>query len=118
MDIPPSSYTIDIDPDRMKQVFINIVTNAMQAMPDGGKINIRIDQKGDYIRFFFSDTGTGIDDKIKNKIFDPFFTTKTKGIGLGMPIVYDIVEKHGGKIEVFSKKGKGTTFIIYLPKVF
>jgi len=120
------------DRGQIEQVLMNLVTNARDAMPKGGCIVIETDQvtmdqsflethgfgqTGDYALLTVTDTGAGIPEDIKNKIFDPFFTTKEegKGTGLGLSMVYGIVKKHEGYINVNSQLGVGTTFKIYLP---
>jgi signal transduction histidine kinase len=104
---------------RIRNVIINLITNAVHAMKDGGEITIRAYKELDKGGFSFqvSDTGEGIPKNIINKIFDPFFTTKEvgKGSGLGLSITYGIVEQHGGHITVSSEVGKGTTFTCFLP---
>jgi signal transduction histidine kinase len=104
-------------PGQVNQVFMNILSNAIQAIPETGKISIKTWEENDSVKISIKDTGTGISEKTKQKIFDPFFTTKEvgKGTGLGLSISYGIIEKHNGKIEVNSEIGKGTEFIIILP---
>ena len=99
------------------QVFLNLTKNAYDAMKDGGAFTVTTALAGDVARVTVSDTGCGMPSEIIDRIFDPFFTTKgpSEGTGLGLAICYDIVEKHGGKISVESKEGKGTTFSITLP---
>jgi PAS domain S-box-containing protein len=106
-----------INPDRVQQVFLNLMLNAIDAMPAGGKLTVSMKLKGDSVEIVFSDTGAGIDDVIMDRIFDPFFTTKPfgKGTGLGLSICYGIIREHNGTISVNSKKGEGTTFTINLP---
>lgn len=102
----------------LEQVFLNILANGIQAMPNGGKLAIHVGMGPDgYIRTDISDTGSGIKPSDMEHIFDPFFTTKEvgKGTGLGLSLVYAIVKNHGGYIEVNSELNKGTTFSIYLP---
>jgi len=94
---------------------MNLVTNALQAMPQGGEINISSEVKDKNIEVKIKDTGVGIPPKNLEKLFTPLFTTKSKGIGLGLSNVKNIVEKHGGTIQVQSEEGKGTTFTIQLP---
>jgi signal transduction histidine kinase len=104
------------DPDQLDQVFENIILNAVQAMPRGGRLGIKIDaREPDWISISITDTGVGIPGENKEKIFEPLFTTKAKGIGLGMAISKTFVEGHGGSIEVQSEAGKGTTFTVELP---
>jgi signal transduction histidine kinase len=105
-------------PQQINQVIMNLLSNASQAIIDKGKISITTAPGDDGgVRLEVSDTGTGIPEEIIDKIFDPFFTTKPvgKGTGLGLNIVYNIINKHGGKIEVKSEVGKGTTYIVQLP---
>ena len=104
---------------RIKNVLINLIMNAVQAMKDGGDITIKAFKQSEKDGFCFQviDTGKGIPKEIISKIFDPFFTTKEvgKGSGLGLSIVYGIMEQHGGNISVSSEIGKGTTFTCFLP---
>ncbi len=106
-----------INPDRVQQVFLNLMLNAIDAMPGGGKLTVSMKRKGDSVEIVFSDTGAGIDEVIMDRIFDPFFTTKPfgRGTGLGLSICYGIIKEHNGTISVKSKKGEGTTFTISLP---
>ncbi|MDP3981260.1 MAG: GAF domain-containing protein [Chlamydiota bacterium] len=106
---------IMLDSGLMSQVFMNLIQNALQAMPDGGTLAIRVLRKGEHIHVIFSDTGHGISDANMEKVFKPFFTSKKGGMGLGLSVVQRIVEGHGGKIYVKSTLGKGTTFSIVLP---
>ena len=128
------------DPKQVKQVFLNFFLNALEAMVNGGELSVGIkndatgyNQKQDdvacgrmkevssnedsYALVTISDTGIGIDEEDIDKIFDPFFTTREKGTGLGLAVVYRIIESHGGFVDVKSVKGKGTTFLIFLPIV-
>jgi len=104
-------------PQQLNQVFLNILVNAAQAIETKGEINIKTWLKDDHVCLSISDTGCGIDPQHISKIFDPFFTTKEvgKGTGLGMNIAYNIIQQHGGNINVKSKIGKGTTFTVTLP---
>jgi two-component system NtrC family sensor kinase len=105
-------------PSQLNQVFMNILTNAMQAIVDQGVITITTTTVGhSRVSVSIKDTGRGMSDEVREKIFDPFFTTKdiSSGTGLGMSITYGIVEKHGGNIAVTSSLGKGTEFIVTLP---
>ncbi|MBW1732090.1 MAG: GHKL domain-containing protein [Deltaproteobacteria bacterium] len=102
----------------LEQVFLNLLLNAIQAMPNGGKITIGVREAEDgYVAIEVSDTGVGIKPEALEKIFDPFYTTKPagRGTGLGLSIVYGIVKKHGGYVEVKSEVNVGTTFTVYLP---
>ena len=104
-------------PNRINQVFMNIVHNAAQAMPDGGSLTIRTRPEGDRVRIRVSDTGRGIAPDDIAKIFEPGFTTKGGriGMGLGLAIVLQIVNRHDGEISVESEPGRGTTFNVVLP---
>ncbi|HMH35168.1 MAG TPA: ATP-binding protein [Puia sp.] len=108
---------VDCYPGQINQVFMNILSNAIQAIPKEGSIYIKTWQAGDQVKISIKDTGSGIPDHVRKKIFDPFFTTKEigKGTGLGLSISYGIIQKHNGEIEVFSKPGEGTEFIINIP---
>lgn len=106
---------ISIDEQHMHEVFMNILHNAKDAMPDGGAITITTSIEGDFFRIDFKDSGAGMPEEAKQKIFEPFFTTKEKGTGLGLSICYGIVKAHNGQIRFDSELGKGTTFTITLP---
>jgi len=104
-------------PQQLNQVFMNILVNAVQAIEKQGEINIKTRHVDGHVEIAISDTGSGISEENLNKIFDPFFTTKDvgKGTGLGMNIAYNIINKHNGTIDVESKVGEGTTFMIRIP---
>ena len=107
-----------LDAAQIKQVLVNLIKNAMQAMTRGGRLTIRTGQSGSGahgVWVSISDTGCGIPQEEQNRIFEPFYTTKKKGSGLGLMIVHRIVREHGGLIKVESRVGKGTTFHIWLP---
>ena len=104
-----------IDPAQIKQVLVNLIKNAMQAMTKGGALTLQTGEGRDGIWFSVSDTGGGIPQEKINRIFEPFFTTKKKGTGLGLMIVQRIVREHGGRIELESRVGQGTLFRIWLP---
>lgn len=114
-DTDESLPMIEIDADQIQQVFINIINNALQAMPDGGRLSIRAGSKAELVVVEFIDTGTGIPESAMNKIFDPLFTTKAKGIGLGLSVCKGILERHEGAIQAESKPGEGTRFTVSLP---
>jgi len=102
----------------MNQVLINLIMNAVHAMPDVGTLRIGMVPINEKVMLTVSDTGHGIPQEVMNQIFDPFFTTKEfgQGTGLGLTVVKGILEEHGGSIAATSEQGKGTTFTIMLPK--
>ncbi len=106
------------DPQQLRQIFINLLLNACEAMPNGGTVTVRtgFDSPGS-LQISISDTGKGVDKESIDKIFQPFFTTKKKGTGLGLSISKQLIEQHGGIIEVANGTGRGVTFVIKLPVV-
>jgi signal transduction histidine kinase/FixJ family two-component response regulator len=113
----PNLPQIEADTNQLQQVFVNLIINAYHAMPKGGQLRVTTRAVGDNVQAIFADSGVGISPENLKRIFDPFFTTKEvgKGTGLGLSVSYGIIESHGGKIEVDSQVGKGTTFVITLP---
>ncbi len=109
---------ITASPNQLRQVILNIVTNAKDAMPQGGTLSVETLSKDESVIIKLKDTGIGIPEGIRDKIFDAFFTTKhkVKGVGLGLSVCYGIIKDHGGDIGVKSRAGKGSTFSIILPK--
>ncbi len=107
---------IPLDLHQIQVAFMNIIINAVQAMPRGGTLTITTEMKGDSVHILFEDSGEGISKEDLQRIFEPLFTTKAKGIGLGLAIVKNIVEGHRGAVEVRSEKGVGTTFVVKLPR--
>jgi len=106
--------TVRVDVDKMKRVFVNMVRNAVDAMPDGGTLAIRVRESGDDVEVTFEDTGTGMSREVMEQLWSPLFTTKARGMGFGLPICKRVVEAHGGRIRVQSKFGKGTAFTVTL----
>jgi PAS domain S-box-containing protein len=130
----PGPYQVLADPTRLQQVFMNLVLNARDAMPEGGTLQFSLDKlslkpedtipapdltAGNWIRIKIQDSGSGIPDEMLPHIFEPFFTTKPigQGTGLGLAQVYGIIKQHGGTIDVYSIESKGSTFSIYLPEL-
>jgi signal transduction histidine kinase len=105
------------DADQLQQVFINMVNNSLDAMPDGGTLTVSARAEGPEVRVEFSDTGHGIAEADLPHLFEPLFTTKgpDKGSGLGLAVTHEIVREHGGRVEVASSPGDGATFTIFLP---
>ena len=131
----PSELTIMGNKSHLQNIFMNLVINAKDAMPDGGNLGFSTDLiiigekyskmhpddliPGEYVIISVSDTGIGMDKKLKSKIFEPFFTTKSmgKGTGMGLASVYGTIKEHKGSIAVYSEKGKGSTFKLYFPAI-
>jgi PAS domain S-box-containing protein len=111
--IPP----LLVNPDQIEQVFLNLLLNALDAMPDGGDLRVTMRRQGSEVVIQLEDTGRGIDPEALDRVFDPFFTTKPigKGTGLGLSICYGTVRDHGGTITIKSTKGSGTMFTVRLP---
>jgi len=120
-DLPP----VEGDAERLKQVFVNLILNAVEAMPAGGRLTVttralpaeaaRGNGVGGHVAVAFQDTGPGIPEQDLGRIFEPFYTTKDRGTGLGLAITHRFVELHGGRIEVESRPGEGATFTVVLP---
>jgi CheY-like chemotaxis protein len=123
--------SVEVDANQIEQVLLNLFVNAWQAMPGGGTLYVSTDRitfsekesnisqvpPGEYVKFSVTDTGIGMDENTRARIFDPFFTTKELGraTGLGLASVYGIIKNHNGVINVYSEKGQGSTFNVYLP---
>lgn len=129
---PGESSTVQADPAQIQQVLLNLVVNAREAMPEGGRLiiettNVELDENyangrvgvrpGPHVMLAVSDTGVGMDSETLRQAFDPFFTTRVGGTGLGLSTVYGIVKQSGGNVWAYSESDKGTTFKVYLPRV-
>ena len=116
-ELAPDLPVIKAVSDQLKQVFLNLLINAVEAMPQGGELCIetKLSEDGDELSVALTDTGVGLSEKEQENIFEPFFTTKATGTGLGLSVSYGIIERHGGRIKVQSELGKGATFTVYLP---
>ncbi len=111
----PEELYVRADRSRLKQAFLNIVKNAKEAMPKGGKLIVKTEQGNNISKVCFSDTGHGMSEQVKNQTFKPFFTTKEKGTGLGLSLTKTIVEEAHGTLSCISELGKGTTFTFQFP---
>ncbi len=111
----PGAHTM-IDESSMRGALMNVMLNAVEAMPDGGVLSINLHQTSDTVQLEITDTGSGIGDEQVKKIFEPFYTTKEQGLGLGMPYTRKIIDQHGGLISLTSELGKGTTIRIVIPR--
>jgi len=114
-EIVPPSFMVFGDGDQIRQVFWNIARNAVQAMPSGGVLTVRTEPEGESYNIVFADSGRGMSDADLRRLFQPFRTNFPSGTGLGMAISYRIVQEHGGRIDVTSREGAGTTITVSLP---
>jgi CheY-like chemotaxis protein len=113
---PTPLPAVAADASELREVVTNLLFNALDAMPDGGRVTLRTGVGGDTVVCVVSDTGIGMTEEVRQRIFDPFFTTKAeKGTGLGLSVAYGIITRHGGEIEVRSQPWQGSTFTIRLP---
>lgn len=115
-DFPEHLHYAQMDSDRLKQAFLNLFTNALDAMPDGGVLTVSAETFAGGVCIKVRDTGPGIPGDLLSLIFEPFYTTRGEGTGLGLSITHTIIASHGGQIEAQSRESKGTTFIITLPQ--
>ncbi len=114
-DLNPGLARLKADGMQLREAVLNLVSNSVQAMPEGGKLAIFTDMDRNAVRIKVVDTGPGMSKEAQANLFTPFFTTKSRGLGLGLCITKTIVQEHGGSIQVFSEPGRGTTFIVILP---
>lgn len=115
LDATSEGVFLNADPQLMERVFINLFTNAVAAMEEGGELVVKVIEEDGSVRVWVSDTGKGMSEEDKEKVFDPFFTKREKGTGLGLAIVMNIIKRHHGMITVESEEGEGTAFEITLP---
>lgn len=126
--LPPTASYVLGDPSRLKQLFLNLVLNSLQAMPEGGRLSVSLKEKSGassiesatsrkHVEVSITDTGPGIPRDNLDKIFDPFFTTRQGGTGLGLPISYSIARQHGGEMEIHSHENEGTTVMVRFPLI-
>lgn len=113
---PPLPVIIRADGEKLRQAFLNLVINALQATPEGGFVKIGVTELDDVVEITFKDSGPGIDEEIIGRIFEPFFTTKQDGTGLGLAVAKKIIEAHGGSLKVDSEAGSGATIMVRLPR--
>jgi two-component system sensor histidine kinase HydH len=113
--LDPGLPRIPGDEGQLSQVFLNVIINALQAMPDGGSLVVTTRRDGDWAEVAIKDTGPGIAEAVLPHVFDPYFTTRPSGVGLGLAIAHRIVQGHQGSLDVESHVGSGTTMIIRLP---
>ncbi|WP_290588048.1 ATP-binding protein [Alicyclobacillus sp.] len=115
MEVDESAPPVSGDVNQLKQVFVNVIKNAIEAMPGGGRLTIRMWQEAGWVRIAFRDTGVGIPKDLQLRVGEPFFTTKSSGTGLGVMMSRRILEAHGGAFEMESEPGIGTTVQISVP---
>lgn len=115
LDLDDTLPELKIDEKYFKQALLNLIKNAIAAMPEGGELTVSTQKRGDEVTLRFSDTGVGIPDDVIDKIFEPYFTTRESGSGIGLTLVYKIIREHLGEISVNSQEGRGTAFTITLP---
>ena len=114
-EVPPQGVSVRADRDMLRQVLLNLVGNAYQAMTEGGEMVLRVSAEEGAVNLAISDTGAGMDDETRKRLFEPFFTTKARGVGLGLAVSKRIIEAHHGSIAVDSVQGRGTTFTVAMP---
>ena len=114
-DLSEDQPTLSVDPEKMKRVFVNLIENAIDAMPKCGTLTINSKKSDGNCEIALTDTGSGISEKVMESLWKPLQTTKSKGLGLGLAICKRVVDAHGGSVSVKSEVGKGTTFTVQLP---
>jgi signal transduction histidine kinase len=112
----PEEIVLYADQEQLEQVFINLFTNATQASHGEGELAVSAQEEDDNVVIRLSDSGPGMSPETVEKAFEPFYTTKPRGTGLGLAIVFNIIQKHHGRISIESREGRGTMFLISLPK--
>ncbi len=117
IDLPPALPPVMIDSAQIKQVFFNLIKNAMEAMKDGGSLEIELSSDDQYVTVSFLDNGSGMSDETIAHVFEPYHTTKKHGTGLGLMVSQRIIRAHGGEIDITSKEGFGTKFFVRLPRL-
>jgi signal transduction histidine kinase len=116
-ELPDEPLEAPADRDMLRQVLLNLVTNAYQAMPDGGMLTLTATGGAGVVQVRVQDTGSGMSPETQSRLFEPFFTTKARGVGLGLAVSRRLVEAHGGDIVVESQEGRGSTFRMVLPSI-
>ena len=115
VDVASDAGEVTVDPNIFQRVIVNLVSNAVEAMPKGGNLKVSANRADGLISLVVSDTGVGMSSEIVEKLWEPLFTTKPKGIGLGLYFIRNAVDTHGGSVELATEPGKGTTFTVKIP---
>ena len=115
VDVSSELGLVNVDPDLLQRVLVNLCVNAVEAMPEGGKLSVLANRDDDMVTIMVADTGVGMSPEVVERLWEPLFTTKSKGLGLGLYFVRNAVEAHGGSVELTTESGKGTTFTLKIP---
>jgi signal transduction histidine kinase len=115
VDLAHSLPRIELDEKYLKQALMNIVKNAIAAMPEGGYLRVSTERDGDEVDLHIADTGEGMSEEVAEKIFEPYYTTKDYGSGIGLTLVYKVIKEHMGEVAVDTAEGEGTTFTLTFP---